>query len=177
MWHSGSNSFTSRTFYEQNILFQVFLKHIWDIYILNQNKSLVKTSSQYFLGFIHIPLFLGSSKLCKKYALTCYYFVIPGAVLPSLFSLVRFLYVTVNKSVFLFPLSLYSFLWPTHSIFFLFVCLIVFQEDLCGHDRNIIETVDCQWEYNNSGDKYSMWLPKNHQFSLKENLRRIFVLS
>ena len=100
--------------------------------------------------------------------------IIPGAVLPSLFSLVRFLYVTVNKSVFLFPLSLYSFLWPTHSIFFLFVCLIVFQEDLCGHDRNIIETVDCQWEYNNSGDKYSMWLPKNHQFSLKENLRRIF---
>ena len=71
-------------------------------------------------------------------------------------------------------ISLYSFLWPTHSIFFLFVCLIVFQEDLCGHDRNIIETVDCQWEYNNSGDKYSMWLPKNHQFSLKENLRRIF---
>ena len=46
LWHSGSNSFTSRTFYEQNILFQVFLKHIWDIYILNQNKSLVKTSSQ-----------------------------------------------------------------------------------------------------------------------------------
>ena len=74
-------------------------------------------------------------------------------------------------------ISLYSFLWPTHSIFFLFVCLIVFQEDLCGHDRNIIETVYCQWEYNNSGDKYSMWLPKNHQFSLKENLRRIFVLS
>ena len=102
--------------------------------------------------------------------------IIPGAVLPSLFSLVRFLYVTVNKSVFLFPLSLYSFLWPTHSIFFLFVCLIVFQEDLCGHDRNIIETVDCQWEYNNSGDKYSMWLPKNHQFSLKENLRRIFCV-
>ena len=73
-------------------------------------------------------------------------------------------------------ISLYSFLWPTHSIFFLFVCLIVFQEDLCGHDRNIIETVDCQWEYNNSGDKYSMWLPKNHQFSLKENLRRIFCI-
>ena len=63
----------------------------------------------------------------------------------------------------------------TRSSFF-FVCLIVFQEDLCGHDRNIIETVDCQWEYNNSGDKYSMWLPKNHQFSLKENLRRIFCV-
>ena len=109
-----------------------------------------------------------------KYTTIFYGEIIPGAVLPSLFSLVRFLYVTVNKSVFLFPLSLYSFLWPTHSIFFLFVCLIVFQEDLCGHDRNIIETVDCQWEYNNSGDKYSMWLPKNHQFSLKENLRRIF---
>ena len=167
--------FMSKIFYFRYFL-NTFETIIFSIKINLWSKQLRNIGNDYLIGFVHIPLFSGSSKLCKKYALTCYYFVIPGAVLPSLFSLVRFLYVTVNKSVFLFLLSLYSFLWPTHSIFFLFVCLIVFQEDLCGHDRNIIETVDCQWEYNNSGDKYSMWLPKNHQFSLKENLSRIFCV-
>ena len=113
--------FMSKIFYFRYFL-NTFETIIFSIKINLWSKQLRNIGNDYLIGFVHIPLFSGSSKLCKKYALTCYYFVIPGAVLPSLFSLVRFLYVTVNKSVFLFPLSLSTLFYDllTRSSFFLY---------------------------------------------------------